>query len=257
MHNINHSVSYSREYKGACSGGDQVTNWIELTSWRWFDWDTLRTWTPPPSCTTPTTSGCLCTSSSWRSSSTCPACSGSWWRGGSWSSLARHLEYSWDNQVSRSEYHGHKKFSSNDASWMEENTHLPLDCEFSSISDILLLNNWAASLLEANPWKQLYSDLWRISDVSLIFPVKGTTTRFIEDQEEKRDKLVSFFLKNIHNKWVKTYENVHYWFNVISGTTFTSAASSPASSSTSSLWFYSFCSLTDFSITDTFYTALM
>ena len=29
---------------------------------------------------------------------------------------------------------------------------------------------------------------------------KGTTTRFIEDQEEKRDKLVQFFCKNIHNK---------------------------------------------------------
>ena len=31
---------------------------------------------------------------------------------------------------------------------------------------------------------------------------KGTTTRFIEDQEEKRDKLVTFFIKNIHNKYV-------------------------------------------------------
>ena len=30
---------------------------------------------------------------------------------------------------------------------------------------------------------------------------KGTTTRFIEDQEEKRDKLVTFFIKNIHNKY--------------------------------------------------------
>jgi len=30
---------------------------------------------------------------------------------------------------------------------------------------------------------------------------KGTTTRFIEDQEEKRDKLVQFFCKNIHNKY--------------------------------------------------------
>ena len=29
---------------------------------------------------------------------------------------------------------------------------------------------------------------------------KGTTTRFIEDQEEKKDILVSFFSKNIHNK---------------------------------------------------------
>lgn len=30
---------------------------------------------------------------------------------------------------------------------------------------------------------------------------KGTTTRFIEDQEEKKDKLVQFFCKNIHNKY--------------------------------------------------------
>lgn len=30
---------------------------------------------------------------------------------------------------------------------------------------------------------------------------KGTTTRFIEDQEEKRDRLVSFFIKNIQNKY--------------------------------------------------------
>ena len=29
---------------------------------------------------------------------------------------------------------------------------------------------------------------------------KGTTTRFIEDQEEKKDILVNFFAKNIHNK---------------------------------------------------------
>ena len=30
---------------------------------------------------------------------------------------------------------------------------------------------------------------------------KGTTTRFIEDQEEKKDILVTFFAKNIHNKY--------------------------------------------------------
>ena len=30
---------------------------------------------------------------------------------------------------------------------------------------------------------------------------KGTTARFIEDQDEKREKLVQFFCRNIHNKW--------------------------------------------------------
>ena len=29
---------------------------------------------------------------------------------------------------------------------------------------------------------------------------KGTTARFIEDQDEKREKLVQFFCRNIHNK---------------------------------------------------------
>ena len=33
---------------------------------------------------------------------------------------------------------------------------------------------------------------------------KGTTTRLIEEPEEKRDKLVKFFSDNIHNK-VHTY----------------------------------------------------
>ena len=42
---------------------------------------------------------------------------------------------------------------------------------------------------------------WLMMEGGLMkFFGKGTTTRFIEDQEEKRDKLVSFFLKNIHNK---------------------------------------------------------
>ena len=29
---------------------------------------------------------------------------------------------------------------------------------------------------------------------------KGTTTRFVDDQEEKKDILVEFFRKNVHNK---------------------------------------------------------
>ena len=32
---------------------------------------------------------------------------------------------------------------------------------------------------------------------------KGTTTRFVEDQEEKKDTLVKFFSKNIYNKYVE------------------------------------------------------
>jgi len=44
--------------------------------------------------------------------------------------------------------------------------------------------------------------LWIMMEGGLMkFFGKGTTTRFIEDQEEKRDRLVSFFLKNIHNKY--------------------------------------------------------
>ena len=35
---------------------------------------------------------------------------------------------------------------------------------------------------------------------------KGTTTRLIEDPEEKRDKLVEFFRANIHNKY-----NIYYY----------------------------------------------
>jgi len=30
---------------------------------------------------------------------------------------------------------------------------------------------------------------------------KGTTTRFVDDQEEKKDILVKFFSKNIYNKY--------------------------------------------------------
>ena len=44
---------------------------------------------------------------------------------------------------------------------------------------------------------------WLMMEGGLMkFFGKGTTTRFIEDQEEKRDKLVTFFIKNIHNKYV-------------------------------------------------------
>jgi len=43
---------------------------------------------------------------------------------------------------------------------------------------------------------------WLMMEGGLMkFFGKGTTTRFIEDQEEKRDKLVTFFIKNIHNKY--------------------------------------------------------
>ena len=37
---------------------------------------------------------------------------------------------------------------------------------------------------------------------------KGTTARFIEDQDEKREKLVQFFCRNIHNKWEKNCINI-------------------------------------------------
>jgi len=43
---------------------------------------------------------------------------------------------------------------------------------------------------------------WMIMEGGLMkYFGKGTTTRFIEDQEEKKDILVSFFAKNIHNKY--------------------------------------------------------
>ena len=48
-----------------------------------------------------------------------------------------------------------------------------------------------------------YRMFWLMMEGGLMkFFGKGTTTRFIEDQEEKRDKLVTFFIKNIHNKYV-------------------------------------------------------
>ena len=43
--------------------------------------------------------------------------------------------------------------------------------------------------------------LWLSMEGGLMkFFGKGTTTRFIEDQDEKREKLVKFFCRNIHNK---------------------------------------------------------
>ena len=36
--------------------------------------------------------------------------------------------------------------------------------------------------------------------MTMMIPRKGTTARFIEDQDEKREKLVQFFCRNIHNK---------------------------------------------------------
>jgi len=43
---------------------------------------------------------------------------------------------------------------------------------------------------------------WLMMEGGLMkFFGKGTTTRFIEDQEEKKDILVNFFSKNIHNKY--------------------------------------------------------
>jgi len=44
--------------------------------------------------------------------------------------------------------------------------------------------------------------VWLVLEGGLMkFFGKGTTTRFIEDQDEKKEKLVSFFCKNIHNKY--------------------------------------------------------
>merc|ERR1719427_1851345 len=44
--------------------------------------------------------------------------------------------------------------------------------------------------------------LWLMMEGGLMkFFGKGTTTRFIEDQEEKKDTLVKFFSKNIYNKY--------------------------------------------------------
>ncbi|XP_059095583.1 innexin inx2-like isoform X3 [Tigriopus californicus] len=49
--------------------------------------------------------------------------------------------------------------------------------------------------------------LWLIMEGGLMkFFGKGTTTRVIEDPEEKRDKLVEFFRANIHNKY-----NIYYF----------------------------------------------
>ena len=43
---------------------------------------------------------------------------------------------------------------------------------------------------------------WLIMEGGLMeFFGKGTTTRFVEDQEEKKDILVDFFRKNVHNKY--------------------------------------------------------
>jgi len=43
---------------------------------------------------------------------------------------------------------------------------------------------------------------WLMMEGGLMkFFGKGTTTRFIEDQDEKREKLVQFFCRNIHNKY--------------------------------------------------------
>jgi len=44
--------------------------------------------------------------------------------------------------------------------------------------------------------------LWLMWEGGLMkFFGKGTTTRFIEDEEEKKEKLVQFFCRNIHNKY--------------------------------------------------------
>ena len=44
---------------------------------------------------------------------------------------------------------------------------------------------------------------WLIMEGGLMeFFGKGTTTRFVEDQEEKKDILVDFFRKNVQNKLV-------------------------------------------------------
>ena len=48
---------------------------------------------------------------------------------------------------------------------------------------------------------------WLVMEGGLMeFFGKGTTTRFVEDQEEKRDLLVEFFTKNVHNKY-----NIYFW----------------------------------------------
>ena len=47
---------------------------------------------------------------------------------------------------------------------------------------------------------------WLIMEGGLMeFFGKGTTTRFVEDQEEKKDILVDFFRKNVHNKYTQKY----------------------------------------------------
>ena len=43
-----------------------------------------------------------------------------------------------------------------------------------------------------------YNDEYNDDDT--VMSRKGTTARFIEDQDEKREKLVQFFCRNIHNK---------------------------------------------------------
>ena len=48
---------------------------------------------------------------------------------------------------------------------------------------------------------------WLVMEGGLMeFFGKGTTTRFVEDQEEKKDILVEFFTKNVHNKY-----NIYFW----------------------------------------------
>merc|ERR1719471_2534267 len=48
---------------------------------------------------------------------------------------------------------------------------------------------------------------WLIMEGGLMeFFGKGTTTRFVDDQEEKKDILVEFFRKNVHNKY-----NIYFW----------------------------------------------
>lgn len=42
---------------------------------------------------------------------------------------------------------------------------------------------------------------WLIMEGGLMeFFGKGTTTRHVEDQDEKKEELVKFFCKNVHNK---------------------------------------------------------
>ena len=48
--------------------------------------------------------------------------------------------------------------------------------------------------------------IWLMMEGGLMkFFREGTTKRFIEDQRERSDKLVTFFIKNIHNKYVTKY----------------------------------------------------